>query len=486
MKQRDFIFNICILLFLNLLIKPFWVLGIDVGVQNSVGAEQYGFYFAVFNFTFLFNMILDMGVTNFNNRNIARHNQLLTKHISGILSLKMALAAFYILFSFVAAFIIGYKDLQLKILFWAAINQILNSFILYLRSNISALLFFKTDSVLSVLDRLLMIIFCGILLWGGVTTGPFQIEWFLYAQTAAYIISVFIAFLIVYKKAKPIKLQWNYKFFRVILKKSFPFAILYLLMSCYNRIDSVMIERLLPDSVSSYQTGVYASVFRLLDALIMVSYLFSVILLPLFSKMLKNKENLLPIIKSSFSLLFFFAISAVVILVTYRTDVLNGLYHEHIQESSEVFKILIPCLIPVSFTYIFGTLLTANGSMKLLNITALAGIAVNIIVNIILIPQMQARGAAFASLSTQTLVSILQIIIAFRILKISWKIIPLLNCLLYLILLICGVYLIHEFIPLQWTYLILLSTFYAFLTAFVTKLIPISFIKKIIFSKTQI
>jgi O-antigen/teichoic acid export membrane protein len=247
-----------------------------------------------------------------------------------------------------------------------------------------------------------------------------------------------------------------------------------------------MIERLLPDSVSSYQTGVYASVFRLLDALIMVSYLFSVILLPLFSKMLKNKENLLPIIKSSFSLLFFFAISAVVILVTYRTDVLNGLYHEHIQESSEVFKILIPCLIPVSFTYIFGTLLTANGSMKLLNITALAGIAVNIIVNIILIPQMQARGAAFASLSTQTLVSILQIIIAFRILKISWKIIPLLNCLLYLILLICGVYLIHEFIPLQWTYLILLSTFYAFLTAFVTKLIPISFIKKIIFSKTQI
>jgi O-antigen/teichoic acid export membrane protein len=111
-KQRDFIFNISILLFLNLLIKPFWVLGIDVGVQNSVGAQQYGFYFAVFNFTFLFNMILDMGVTNFNNRNIARHNQLLTKHISGILTLKMALAVFYILFSFLAAFIIGYKDLQ--------------------------------------------------------------------------------------------------------------------------------------------------------------------------------------------------------------------------------------------------------------------------------------------------------------------------------------------------------------------------------------
>jgi len=80
-KQNDFVFNIFFLLFLNLLIKPFWVLGIDVGVQNRVGAEQYGLYFAVFNFTFLFNTILDMGITNFNNRNIARHNHLLQKHI---------------------------------------------------------------------------------------------------------------------------------------------------------------------------------------------------------------------------------------------------------------------------------------------------------------------------------------------------------------------------------------------------------------------
>lgn len=486
MKQRDFIFNISILLFLNLLIKPFWVLGIDVGVQNSVGAQQYGFYFAVFNFTFLFNMILDMGVTNFNNRNIARHNQLLTKHISGILSLKIALAVFYLIFSFFAAYIIGYKDLQLKILFWAAINQIISSFILYLRSNISALLLFKTDSVLSVLDRLLMIIFCSLLLWGNVLPGPFQIEWFLYAQTAAYIVTVIIAFFIVFRKAKPIKLRWNFNFFRVILKKSFPFAILYLLMSCYNRIDSVMIERLLPDSISSYQTGVYASVFRLLDALIMVSYLFSVILLPLFSKMLKYKENLLPIIKSSFSLLFFFSVSAVVILVTYRYSVLNGLYHEHIQESSDVFKILIPCLIPVSFTYIFGTLLTANGSMKLLNITALAGIAVNIIVNVILIPHLHARGAAIASLSTQSIVSILQMIIAFRMLKIPWNIIPMLNCLMFLLLLILGVYLIHEYVTLNWTYLMLISTAYAFAIAFVTKLIPLSFIKSLIVSKTQI
>ena len=45
--QNRFIKNIIFLLFLNLLVKPFWILGIDVAVQNRVGASAYGLYFAL-------------------------------------------------------------------------------------------------------------------------------------------------------------------------------------------------------------------------------------------------------------------------------------------------------------------------------------------------------------------------------------------------------------------------------------------------------
>lgn len=480
MKKKDFIFNIGLLIFLNLLVKPFWILGIDVGVQNSVGAEQYGLYFAVFNFTFLFNMVLDMGITNFNNRNIAQHNQLLTKHLSGIITLKLLLGILYMLITVGVALIIGYRDIHLKILFWTAFNQFLNTFILYLRSNISALLMFKTDSFLSVLDRLLMIIFCSLLLWGGVTTSPFQIEWFIYSQTAAYSISALVALLIVVSKAKPQKLHWNLTFFMMILKKSFPFAILYLLMSFYNRIDSVMIERILPNSIASFETGIYASAFRLLDALVMISYLFSVILLPLFSKMLKEKEDLIPIVKAAFSLLFVFAISSVVLLILHREAILTFLYPTHFKESAAVFAILIPCLIPISFTYIFGTLLTANGSLKLLNITAIIGIGVNMIINFIFIPKFHAVGAAMASLLTQSVVSILQIFIVFNSLKIPWKVIPFINCLIFITLLIPSSYFIATIDNISPFILLLVSSFLALLLAFLSKLLPFRSLKKII------
>lgn len=483
MKQKDFVFNIAILIFLNLLVKPFWILGIDVAVQNRVGAAAYGLYFAIFNFTYIFNVVLDMGITNFNNRNIARHTQLLSKHLSGIIVLKLLLGAAYLLVTFAVAAIIGYDSLHFKLLFWMAINQFLNTFILYLRSNVSALLMFKTDSVLSVLDRLLMIVICGILLWTNVLKTNFTIEYFIYAQTAAYSVAALAALAVVLSKSHMRKLSWNGAFFLMILKKSFPFALLYLLMAFYNRIDSVMIERLLPVEISTFEAGIYASAFRLLDALTMIAYLFSVILLPLFSKMLKEKEYLGGIINSAFSLLFFFAVTSATLLLCFKMPVLDLLYNEHVTESAAVFSFLIPCIIPISMTYIFGTLLTANGSMKLLNLSAAIGIVVNLLVNFILIPQLHARGAAIASLTTQSAMAIIQTVIAFRQLHIPIKEIPIIKALIFTTILIPTTLLFAKYFTGNVLWALLICAILACIIAVITRLIPLRFWKD--FSRTK-
>jgi O-antigen/teichoic acid export membrane protein len=476
MKQKDFLFNISFLLLLNLLIKPFYLLGIDRGVQNVVGAESYGVFFAVFNFTLLFNMLLDFGLTNFNNRNIAQNTQLLSKHISGILTLKLLLGVIYLFIVLLVGMGIGYDSFRIKILIWLSFNQFLNALILYLRSNVTALLMFKTDGILSVLDKLLMIVICSVLLWGNVTDKPFQIIWFVYAQTAAYVIAAAVALSIVLFKAKMIRLTWNFTFFRAILKKSLPFALLTLLMSIYGRMDSVMIERMLPSSISAYQTGIYASAFRLLDALVQVAFLFAVILLPLFSKMLKHKENLAPIIKSAFSLLFVFSVTSTVLLIAYRIPVLSWAYPDISAETTRVFIFLIPCIIPFSMTYIFGTLLTANGSLRLLNITSAIAIVVNVVINLTLIPILEARGAAIASLVTQSSIAIMQFIIAFRLLKIPFSTLPYFRCLIFLCLLIISVYFATQYLQFGLITNLTICGIAALGFAFATNLIHLGFI----------
>jgi O-antigen/teichoic acid export membrane protein len=453
--RRKFLTNLGLLLFLNLLIKPVWIFGIDLNVQRIVGVGDYGFYFVILNFSFLFNIILDLGITNFNNRNIAQHNHLLNKHFSGILVVKLLLGLAYVLIAFIMALILRYSADQFRLLGWLALNQFLLSFILYLRSNISGFMMFKTDSFLSVLDRLLMILFCGMLLWGHVISTPFRIEWFVYSQTAAYSITALLAFFIVVKKSRFRKLNWNFPFFLMIMKQSLPFALLVLLMTFYNRLDPVMLESLLPDKMGNEQAGIYASGFRLLDAANMIAYLFSVLLIPIFSKMIKKKQPIEHMLKLSFTIVITLAIIVAFGSFFYSYELINLLYDSHIEASTQVFQILILGFIAVSTTYIFGTLLTANGNLKQLNYIALIGLLINFGLNYLLIPHMLAPGSAISSLVTQFTMAFLQVVMVQRIFRFKVNYHYLLTLFLFLIGVICfnmlsKMYIIHwSFLPAQ-------------------------------------
>jgi len=480
--QRKFITNLILLLFLNLLIKPFWILGIDRSVQNMVGAESYGFYFTIFNFSFLFNILLDLGITNFNNRNIAQNEQLLNKHFSGILIIKILLALLYFVVTFGVALLWGYRGDKLYLLLWVGLNQFLLSFILYLRSNISGLLMFRTDSLISVLDRLLMIFFCAILIWGGIGGFNFTIEWFVYMQTLAYSITFVIALLIVIRKAAFRRLHWNRAFFFVIIRQSMPFALLVLLMTIYYRSDAILIERILGGEMGDKQSGIYAQAFRLLDAANMIPMLFAVLLMPMFSRMIKEKGNVKEMVRLSWSMLFSLSVLVAVGSAVYSRDLMELLYIENIDDATAIFSKIIFSFIAVSSIYVFGALLTANGNLKSLNIISMTALLVNVIVNLILIPQFMARGAAWANLLTQFTAAIPQVWLAHRIFKFGWE----LRYLITLAVYAAGVLilsLLSRSLPFSWEINFLIFLMAGFILSFVLKLIHVRGLLAIIRNK---
>lgn len=417
------------MLFINLLIKPFWILGIDAAVQNTVGDTSYGLYLAISQFSYLFYILLDLGLTNFNSRNIAQNNQLLAKHFVGISQAKIFLTLLYVTVIFFVGWIIGYRGEQMKILAIVGLNQVLLSFILYVRSNISALLLFKTDSMLSVLDRILMILICSFLLWSGLfPREDFNMYWFIYSQTFSYVVTLIIAVAIVLKHTGKLTIRINIPFVIMIIKKSLPYALLVLLMSFYNRLEPVLIERILPEDISATQTGIYARAYRLFDAGNNISYLFSVILLPLFAAVIKENGDLQGLIKQSFSIILSMTCVIAVLCIFYSREFMELLYPQQefepleafqyrISESSKILIILMGSFVSISVTYIFGTLLTANGNLRQLNIVAACGVVINLTLNFIFIPHFQAVGAAFTSLCVQFATCVIQFFIAKKTFK---------------------------------------------------------------------
>ena len=405
--QRSFLLNLALLLVLNLLVKPFYILGIDAGVQDAVGTAAYGGYAALLSLSFLLNILLDAGITNFNARHVAQHTHLMRKHLSGVLAARGVLAVLYAGVVFCVALLLGYRDAELTLLGWLVLNQVLVATVLYLRSNIAGAQKYRWDGLLSVLDRVLLIGMIGWLLWGRVSGAVFRIEWFVWAQTIAYGATALVALALVLRLTGRTVPVWRPVFMWAVLRQSFPYALLILLMTFYYRTDSVMLERMLPDG--ALQAGIYAQGFRFFEAFNMLGFLFAGLLLPMFSRMLRQGDDVAPLTGLAFRLILSGSIAVAVVCSLEARTVMDLRYSAHTAESSGAFSVLVWCFVGVCTTYIFGTLLTAGGELRMLNWMAAGGMVLNIGLNIVLIPKWHALGAAWASLITQGLTALVQL-----------------------------------------------------------------------------
>ena len=406
--NREFLVNIIFLISINVLIKPFYLFGIDRTVQNEVGPESYGLYFALFNFTFMLQILNDFGIQNFNSKTISQNRDKLDQYFPNFITLKLIFGIGYLGLIMVLGKLMGYESDYFHLLFLLAINWILISFTFYLRSNIGGMGMYRKDSIVSILDKLFMIVICGILLWGGFREN-FKIEWFVYAQTFSLVLTAIIAFLIINTKLIKITFRFDLPFLKKILQQTWPYALVIFLMTLYARVDAVMVERMLPDG--KYQAGVYASAYRLLDAGAMLGFLFAGLLLPMFSRMIKLKEDVGNLLQFSFQVIWVIAVSIATSCFFFRFKLMNWLYTDATNYWGDVLGYLMISFIAVSGIAIFGTLLTANGSLKKMNTLFVIGVLLNVIFNYIFIPEYKACGSAMVTCLTQFFVFFVQILI---------------------------------------------------------------------------
>lgn len=475
--QRKFISNLILLVILNLIVKPISIFGIDATVQNRVGAEDYGLYFSLLNLTFLFNIVLDLGINNFTTKNIAQYPHIVKRYIGKILTFRLVLFLVYVFITLILAFFLKHSERAFNLLYLLIFNQFLVVLIAYFRSHFAGLLMFKTDAFISVLDRFLLIFICGYFLFFSVS--DFYIETFVWTQTIAYLTTFVISFFWLFRNIGLPRISFHWTFSLAIVKKSLPFALLVLLMMIYTRIDVVLLERF--HSNGNFEAGIYAQGFRLLDAFFIFGMLFATLLFPLFSKQLKEKESVLPMLKMSSNLLIGGAIFISLFCVFNASFIVNLIYVHNTDVSIPSFDWLMLTFIWMCFSLIFGTLLTANGSLRILNQVSFFAILLNVSMNGFLIPEFGAKGAAISAFSTQFFVAIIQLITVFKMFKVEVKLFQLIRYFSYVICL----FLLFQFTPSMLTDVakITIQLIVGFTLLFVFKLIDLKGIFVLLKSK---
>jgi len=413
--RQVFAKNLLFVLGVNLLVKPIWIFAIDRTVQNRVGHEAFGSYQPLFNLCLIFQILLDFGINSYNSKIISEAPALLARRFPPMLTARLLLVLVFAAVVFGAALLAGYRSPDdLLLLGGIILLQAFNYLMMFFRSNVAALQRFRLDGLLSVADRGLMIIVCGALLLIPATAARFTIYTFVWVQLSCYALAALLALLALQRIAN---LKFRFSFrpaqIRVIIRQSFPYALLVFLMAIYMRSDSLLIERLC-GAEGREQAGIYAAAYRPLDAFNMLAVLLAGILLPMFGRMLAQKENVGTIVRMCMNLLFPVSLMVVAVSVLYGTEIMRLLYPASGRFEGLVFSCLMTAIPGYTILYIYSTLLTAGGKLKSLHLISLLGILINAGLNLLLIPRYAALGAAISAGVTMTVLGVCFIAAAHR------------------------------------------------------------------------
>ena len=402
MSHSKFYSSLLLLIILNALIKPFWIFGIDRQVQNITGAAEYGTFFSLLNLSIVFGFLLDWGLTNFINRELAARKTELQEQLGSFFLLKLLFALLYAAVVMAVALLAGVK--RWDILAGVIVIQFLTFLFLFLRNIITANQWFRTDAWLSVLDKALMILFAGCFIFLPMVFGSIDIDRFLFAQVISTTIAIIIVVVILYaKKIVFKKPQLNF-FTRGVLYSVLPFALTVFLMSVHVRADGFLLERIHPHG--AHEAGIYAAAYRLLDASNMVGFLIASFFMPFIARLWSEHQPLGKTILQTRHLQLMFAVTIAAIAIMLAPWLQKILYHRSDVYSIKVLRWCLPVLIGYSFVQVYGTVMTATGNITAFCYLNLVAVVINIVLNLFLIPSYGAFGCCIAALCSQAFLAV--------------------------------------------------------------------------------
>ena len=409
MKSFQLFKGLSLLILLNLLVKPVWIFFIDRQVQNTVGFEEYGKYFAVLNLSYVLFFLADAGLSNMIAQRLARNTEVSGPQLLGV---KTFLLFLYSSICFFVAWIAGLE--RWDILIYVVLIQALTSFFIFLRSMVMAHQYFVTDAWFSVIDKLLMILLCGGLIYTSFF-GTISMILFLQIQMSCILFSVIAALLfVITNKLIPVGPGERIV---VIIKRIVPFAVIIFLMSLHYRFDGFLLERIHPDG--ALEAGIYASAYRLLDAGNMAGYLAASFIVPFISRHQTNSLLIKKIVVAARHGLLLVAIAVTSFSIVFAPWIQQILYHSNASYNTRIIQLCIAALPAYYLVHVYGSALTATSLFKTFITVLLLAVGTNCVLNLVLIPSYGAIGCCISALVSQYLCGVLLVMESKKVLSVS-------------------------------------------------------------------
>ncbi len=364
-----------------------------------MGPYRYGQFQFVLSYVTLFGVVIDFGIQQYIIKKISEDRTQAKKYFHNFLAVEIVLALLVYGAMVGVAFYNNYEPVVIKAIMLAGLGAAVHGLTYPFLAVITSFYDLKKAAFLNFLASLINVTMIFLTIWLGGGIVMLTSQQVIYASLAI----IFYYFFIQRHIGKPeiIRgiLSADRNLIKLILKAALPFALLVGFSTLYNRIDIVLITKILGYT----QTGLYTAAYKFFDLLAFFPAVVSHALYPLFATlMVQNKMGEIRALLEKY--LRFMAALALPIGVggSILAEQIIGILSPDYAAAAPVLAVLVwaPAIL---FMYIVVNSLVISQLTKFAMVITGVNVLINLIGNIILLPRIGIIGAAIMTLFSEFL-----------------------------------------------------------------------------------
>ncbi|HEX3099657.1 MAG TPA: flippase [Patescibacteria group bacterium] len=366
-------------------------------LTSYLGPYRYGQFQFVLSYITLFGVVIDFGIQQYIIKKISEDRTQAKKYFHNFLAVEIFLSAIVYGSMVAVAWYNGYDPLVIKAIIVGGFGVAINGLTYPFLSVMTVYYDLKKVAFLNFLSSAINVtlIFITIAIHGSIVL--------LTAQQVIYaVLAVTIYYHFIQKhigKPEIIRgvLSVDKKLIKSILKSALPFALLVGFSTVYNRIDIVLITRILGYA----QTGIYSAAYKFFDLLAFFPAVVSHALYPLFATLMA--QNKLAEIRDTLEKYMRF-MAALALPLGVGGSILSkqiiGILSPDYAAAAPVLAILVWAPV-ILFMYIVVNSIVVSQLTKFAMIITGVNVVLNTIGNIILLPRIGIIGAAIMTIASE-------------------------------------------------------------------------------------
>lgn len=357
---------------------------------------NYGIFAFALAFVFIFGIFIDLGVSDFSQREIARDKKLATSYLGNLLLWKLVLAIVVFVVLVPTINLLKSSSETRLVVYLLGLATILKSFKITCRSFFRAFERFDLDFLTAYVERCTLLAAGIVVLMMGGGLISFAL---VFVIVRAFDLA--LTFGILNWKIVKIIPRFDFSFLKKLQIEALPFGLFSIIMILYAYADTVMLSFMRTNA----EVGWYNAGYKIYEGLIILPWIICAVLYPRLSRLfISHKDTHLFLSSRAVKYMFIISFPILICGIMLSENIISILFGQEFQSSVVALQILLAGIIFVFQIQLFQTILNSIDKQKVVMYVGVTGLIVNILLNLLLIPGYGVKGAAVTTVASELMI----------------------------------------------------------------------------------